>query len=423
MIVQFLDAPDFTVDRHGRIEQHSSWLLSFAAGESGDIANEALHWAGNVGDPGRKPNAEGNDFVSDDSFVVTNIKCTALDSRCCRITFTAVSGGDADLPDTEPVTPDSTLQVGVWQQIKDEFNDEGEFKIASIIIPDDELADFLLEHGVHSAVDWAENYYVYLIRSEPSELPRHTLLTVTARKSELQMIENLRSEEVTSAAFGELQTLSVWKSRWRATADDRELFSAKLGTSAADWTGDENTIVSKVTPKRISDCEFEYTLEARYPAHINTHHSYDRRDDDLPDRLEYYIRIGEMRLSAMQCGYVWRYSGRYTAINNWNAAMHCPLSTVGALPLNFINQRLKVLEITEVSYLKGTSGENMTEAVTWFTGSRVENLTIAGITGNFLRSDLDVDDLTDSYDREWTRITKVYRLAPANYTWNNNYWI
>ena len=103
--------------------------------------------------------------------------------------------------------------------------------------------------------------------------------------------------------------------------------------------------------------------------------------------------------------------------------MHCPLSTVGALPLNFINQRLKVLEITEVSYLKGTSGENMTEAVTWFTGSRVENLTIAGITGNFLRSDLDVDDLTDSNDREWTRITKVYRLAPANYTWNNNYWI
>ncbi len=423
MIVQFLDAPDYTIDIHGCTEQRSSWLLSRSPEESGDISDLALQWAGNVGDPARRPNAGGDNFELDDTLCVTNIKCTALDSRSCRVTFTAVSGSNSSLPDTGNDPTQEATPSGVWQQIRDEFTDDGEFKIASIIIPDDILEDFLTEHAVHTAAEWAsDDYYVYSMKTEPAELPQHTLVTATARKSKLQMIENLRTEEVTSTAFGQLQTLSVWKSRWRATAADREIFSTKLGTSAADWTGDENTIVSKITPKRVSDCEFEYLLEARYPVHISSS-SGDHRDHDLPDRLEYYIRIGEMRLSAMQCGYIWRYSGRYTPINNWYADQLCPLTTTVALPLHWINQRVKVLEIVEVSYLAGNSGENIAEAAMWFAGPKVETLTLAGITGNFLHSDLDVDDVFDSYDREWTRIRKVYRLAPANHTWNIHYWI
>ena len=37
--------------------------------------------------------------------------------------------------------------------------------------------------------------------------------------------------------------------------------------------------------------------------------------------------------------------------------------------------------------------------------------------------DMEVDDVTDSRERQWTKITKVYRMAPAAYNWNSNYWI
>jgi hypothetical protein len=93
------------------------------------------------------------------------------------------------------------------------------------------------------------------------------------------------------------------------------------------------------------------------------------------------------------------------------------------LPRNWINQPVKLLEILEVSYLKGPSKDNIQSVSSWFTAQRISNATLAGISGNYLRSDLKVDDITDSCHRKWTRITKVYRKSPANHTWNPQYWI
>ena len=130
-----------------------------------------------------------------------------------------------------------------------------------------------------------------------------------------------------------------------------------------------------------------------------------------------------MRFSPLQCGYTYRYNGVYTALNNWRAADQCPLDTANPLPVNWINQPLKLLEILEVSYLEGTSQSNIRTICSWFTGQRITSTSLAGVSGNFLRYDLEVDDMTDSRNRKWTRITKVYRKSPANYTWNAQYWV
>jgi len=202
------------------------------------------------------------------------------------------------------------------------------------------------------------------------------------------------------------------------------LFEAMLGTSAYEWTQDAKAIVCKVTPKRISDCEFEYTLEARYPESIGINYSHQYwKDRDIAERVEYYTRVGEMRFSPLQCGYTYRYNGVYTALNNWRAADQCPLDTANPLPVNWINQPLKLLEILEVSYLEGTSQSNIRTICSWFTGQRITSTSLAGVSGNFLRYDLEVDDMTDSRNRKWTRITKVYRKSPANYNWNAQYWV
>ena len=239
----------------------------------------------------------------------------------------------------------------------------------------------------------------------------------------LQMIEALCSEEIVSMVLNTPDTSKVWHSRWRAQSSDREIFANKLGQTAQEWTNDSTAIVSKVTPKRISDCEFEYLLEARRPEDINRQQTFDSKDLTLPNRLEYYSRVGEMRLSAGQCGYTWRHNGTYRLINNWQYAQLCPLTTTMALSQRWINQPIKLLEIMEISFLAGTSANHISQISSWFTGQRVSNTTIAGISGCFLRYDLNIDDITDSYDRDWTRITRVYRKSPANYDWNPQYWI
>ena len=82
-----------------------------------------------------------------------------------------------------------------------------------------------------------------------------------------------------------------------------------------------------------------------------------------------------------------------------------------------------MLEIVEVSFLAGTSAKNISQIISWFTSQRVSNTTIAGISGSFLRYDLEIDDITDSYNRDWTRISRVYRKSPDNYDWNSTYWL
>ena len=486
MQVQFLNAHDFTIDPNGLLTRSGTWLLStFEA--TGNITQAAEMWAGSIGEPWRIPNATGTDFTLDNRLKISKIECKALDSRHCQVKFTAAAtGSSTELPGTDAIAgsfkferkkdlteykiisyrlPENDLalvpEIGSaidWAgndyrceevlieensdniyivqvravniaivpegRIQSEQRHDEEFKIGSWMIMPEALEKFLLDNALHNAAAWAgENFYIYNISTQEANSAKRILVTLTARRSQLKMIEALRSEEIVAMALDTPDTRLIWQSRWRATAEDLEIFENKLGNLAEEWTNDDRAIVCKVTPKRISDCEFEYLLEARHPEDIGKEYNFDHKDLDLPNRLEYYSRIGEMRLSAGQCGYTWRHNGTYRLINNWQYNQLCPLVTTMALSQRWINQPIKLLEIVEVSFLDGTSAKNISQIVSWFTAQRVITTTIAGITGCFLRYDLEVDDITDSYGREWTRISKVYRKSPAAYTWNSNYWI
>ena len=82
MQVQFLDAPDFAIDRNGVLTRRSVWLLS-NDDPATDISTAAAAWAGTISDPWKQPTSDGSSYTPDDSLQVTNIKCTALDSRTC----------------------------------------------------------------------------------------------------------------------------------------------------------------------------------------------------------------------------------------------------------------------------------------------------------------------------------------------------
>ena len=486
MQVQFLNAHDFTIDPNGLLTRSGTWLLSTNE-TTGNITQTAEEWAGSVGEPWRTPNADGTGYTPDNKLKISKIECKALDSRHCQVKFTAAAtGSSTELPGTDAIAgsfkferkndlteykiisyslPENDLalvpEIGSmidWAgsdyrceevltekntagnyivqvravniaiapegRIKSERRHDEEFKIGAWLVMPEALEKFLLDNALHKAAAWAgENFYIYNVATQPADSAKRTQVTLTARRSQLEMLEALRSEEIVAMALDTPDTRLTWQSRWRATAEDREIFENKLGNLAEEWTNDDRAIVCKVTPKRISDCEFEYLLEARHPEDIGREYNFDLKDLDLPNRLEYYSRVGEMRLSPGQCGYTWRHNGTYRLINNWQYNQLCPLVTTMALSQRWINQPIKLLEIVEVSFLSGTSAKNISQIVSWFTAQRVITATIAGISGCFLRYDLEVDDITDSYGREWTRISKVYRKSPANYNWNPTYWI
>ena len=482
MQIQFLNSHDFTIDSEGKLERSGCWLLS---NSNGNIAELAEKWAGSINDPWRIPSADGCSYTLDDTLQVQHIECKALDSRHCRVTFKASAGNAAgeepatitgsfrferknDLSEYKTISYELpqhdltmlpavgsvidwagsdyrceavTVQENAQQifaaevravniaiepagRIKCEKNHDEEFKTGSWQIIPDALEDFLQANAMHTPAIWAgENFYIYQVTTQPADSANRTLVTLTARYSKLEMIEALRSEEIVAMPLNTPDTRLVWHSRWRATADDREIFENKLGSTAEDWTGDSRAIVCKITPKRISDCEFEYLMEARYPEDIGREYNYDNKDIDLPNRREYYSRIGEIRFSAGQCGYTWRNNGIYRPIINWLPGQLCPVVTNAPLAQRWINQPIKLLEIVEVTFLAGTSANNISQITSWFTSQRVSNTTIAGISGCFLRYDLEIDDITDSYNRDWTRISRVYRKSPGNYDWNPAYWL
>lgn len=488
MLVQFLNAPDFVIDSNGVLTRRSVWLLTCDAGE-GDIADLAAAWAGNINDPWKKPTADGSSFVPDTTIRITGIKCTALDSRSCRVEFTGSSvsvPGSGSLPDNgatrlenmrfERRKDQSEYKIAIFYlpeselanlpaagdliewagsdyrceslQCKSNGNNLCEVELTAVntaiqssgiitastdnqnrkqqtgcwLVSEDALAEFLQNNALHKPAVWAgENFYTASIRSEPANSAGRIAVTITARYAALQLLEKTVHSEIVSFSGTVPVTAKVWQSRWLAGSEDKEIFENMLG-SPAEWTGDENMIVCKITPKAISECEYEYLLEARYAEQINPGSSRWWRDSNLSERREYHTRVGEMRLSPLQCGYYWRHSGHYMLIYNWNAQYFCPFDTATAFHRGMINRVLRLLEIVEISYLRGTSGENIQTVTSWFNSQRVENKTLAGISGNFLRYDLEIQDITDSRDRSWTKISQTYRLAPANLQWNSTYW-
>ncbi len=483
MQVQFLDAPDFVIDSNGILSRSGTWMLSADSSE-GEISVLARQWAGNTGEAWREPDADGRSYTSDPDLTVTRIECKALDSRNCEVTFHArakAEGSSAaiygtgstferkkDLSEYKSArillinTPlEATPAVGDlidWAgenyrcesiscaeqsdgsiimnltavntaiapegRITSDCNHDNEqTKTGCWLVTAEALEDFLDENQLHTPALWAgENFYIYRIHTEPADSARRTKVTLQARKSTMTMIEKTRSEEIVSMAGGFPHTLHIWQSRWRAAAGDQHIFEAMLGTQAA-WTGNPDMIICKVKPQRISDCEYEYLLEARLPEHIGSDHSRSWQDDDLPGRKEFFTRIGEIRLSPLQCGYNYRSNGAYVVINNWDPGQLCPLDTTTVLARRWVNQPIKVLEVVEVSYLSGTSADNIAVVCSWFNSSRVVSMTIAGVSGSFLRYDLEIRDMRDSRDRQWTKISKVYRQSPSGYDWNKQYWI
>jgi len=482
MLIQCLNVPEYSIGEDGAVCRSARWLLC-ADPTDVNFALAAALWAGEVHGDWRVPNQDGDGYTTDPTVRIARIGCKMLDASSCEITYEGVPrvGAVTRLPgayqlerranleeyqsDTFQVPakalnaflpavgdavnwngtaatcignvakeqPDGSYLVTVTAvsgtiRAQGEISGTEDAEFASVkqgvwVVADSRLAAFLAENAVHaSAATWAgEGFYIFHQAAVPDERG-YTKVTLQARQGKLRLIEACRSEELLSGgADGTAEV--IWKSRWRVRPEDRELFSGSLGSDASEWA-ERGFVVSRVTPKRVSDCEYEYTLEARRPESIVPGgQSIYWLDDDLPDRVEVKLRGAFVQFSAGQCGYCWNYRGQYTLLRNWNPADDCPIVTGTPLNRRWIQQTVPVLEAVVTTYRAGAARSHAGSFIGWHSGGRVVRKTIAGFTGSWLKMSVAAENFTDRRGRTWTRVTEVFRRPPANEAWNTGYWI
>ena len=82
----------------------------------------------------------------------------------------------------------------------------------------------------------------------------------------------------------------VWQSRWRVRADELADFENLTGAPAA-WAG-ADTVVTEVTPRRISELEYELAIEAQALTNTNLYRNYSEDDrSNLQGRSDVNARL------------------------------------------------------------------------------------------------------------------------------------
>ncbi len=347
--------------------------------------------------------------ASDDNFVVEEVTIIPYDNFCSLLTLMC--------------RWQKQLLLNQITEVRN-VNLERE-KIATYQVPKEALEAFLSDNAVNTeAVNWAGNdYFITAINSIPSG-KTHFLVTLTAKKISVRLIEVIREERFTGRnVIGMIYRDIVFTGRWRVRHDDRGDFHHLTGSSARSWAGQEATVV-KIHEKRISDQEYEVTMQAYdddSPWFMQMRNS--DNNGQAPDNKRHYrFEMGEYFLTATHCGYRLHEDGYYITLGEWDGNDMCPLSTTSPLPKSMINAPVNTVILEETRYYRSDSNKLASDLVAWNNSGRIYNGKLAQITAGWLKEDQQTTELVDNKGRTWTKVVRLYRHPPASHSWNSNYW-
>ena len=211
----------------------------------------------------------------------------------------------------------------------------------------------------------------------------------------------------------------VYNSVWQIHADNISGYLNQSGTNA-DWC-DDDAIITEITPVKKSAIEYEVKIEAQRRSNPKLHTFYNCENyANLSSREDLDCKLVDFRFSPKDCGYYMHGDGLFDYIPAWQPATECPLTTTEPLPPRFINAIIKILRISETTYKKGGMHKVIDDLIRWC-DVRVHNGRVGNYSGSFLKNDLYAKEIYDNHGVQWTKITKVYDLAPVDTQWNVYY--
>ena len=223
------------------------------------------------------------------------------------------------------------------------------------------------------------------------------------------------------ARLGSVRRQIIWNARYQVHADDIATFRLLTGSAPTDW-GEENCIITRITPKRRSDIEYEVEIEAQHRSNPGLFENYSASDrSSLGSREDVSVDMTEFHVSAEMAGYHMAADGSYQEIPAWEAGESCPFATSSPLDRNMIESTLRTLVITVTTYRSGGADSALSDLAGWIEG-RVYSGSVCGRSGSYLKVRQTCSETCDDSGKLYTRINRSYQLAPGNFRWNSTYW-
>ena len=281
---------------------------------------------------------------------------------------------------------------------------------------------FLAAHPLLSPAEWAgENFYLDS-RTVSAGGRIGFEITLVAREIFTHLLEAVRREEFHSfSRLGSVRREIVWNALYQVHADDIASFRLLTGGSPDGWA-EENCIITRVTPKRRSDIEYEVEVEACHRNNPGLFEHYNASDrSNLSGREDVSVDVAEFHVNAEMAGYHMAADGSYQEIPDWEAGESCPFAASSPLDRNMIESTLRTLLITLSTYRAGGADNALSDLAGWIEG-RVYSGSVCGRSGSYLKVRQTCSETRDDSGKLYTRINRTYQLAPGNFRWNSSYW-
>lgn len=450
-------------------------------------------WAGKPGGNWRKPDANSQGYTEDDSYLVTNISCKSTARYMYEVTFTGrkkhltaeMVGGISEsinncaesvktakwlihadsLADWLPAIgaviawagefylcediQKQELKSGEWEvtlKAKDmkvlmlgfpSFSKRNAYesvKSAEWRVDDASYSEFLEAHDFGSdASSWAgDGYVVSSVSSKPYGKLGHNV-TVEARHVGVKMID-IRGRQTLGGwdTFGYPKVETVYTGKWQVDADHKKDFDGLVGYSAKEWAQD-GFVAVQVDPVKLSDAEWEITIEARDPDSYNNQgrNLSDCLDDrsDLTDRVDVNPGVSEYRPSMTECGWAEK-DGKPKMMPDipipWDRATQCPFVRTDPLPQKYFQRPTICMTVELTRHIKGDPRDNFKTIQYRFSAAEQQIKSgfseMSESTGSWLRRQFSCVKIFDNHKKPWTKIVELYMQAPDGMRWNPTYW-
>lgn len=342
-------------------------------------------------------------FASD-AFIVTRVVKKIITPVLLEITVIASERiGEVQLGDTEV-----------------NHTEEGtDFKKSEFFLTTAEAEVFRESLQIGGIAEWAgENYYLESFSEKES--PGGSTFDLKAVEVCTRMLSMSQVEKFTGyAGDGTPCREVIYTSIWQAAPDDLNSFFNITGTNAA-WA-DDDAVITEVSPKQKTPIEYRVTVKAERRTNPELHKIYNNENyESLSNRVDLDCELVDFRFSPKDCGYFINSDGLYDLIPGWLPGSECPIVSEAALHPRYINAVIKIIRISETTYKKGSMHRTIEDMISW-NNNRVFNGRIGNYSGSYLKCDLNAKEIYDSHGVQWTKITKIYDMAPNGAVWNQYY--
>lgn len=339
-------------------------------------------------------------FASD-NFIITRVTQKIITPVLLEITVIAVEcTGEVQLGDTAVKRTEEGIN----------------FKKADFFLNKEEAEAFRANLQIGEHAEWAgENYFLESFSEQ--ETAEGSTFELTAAEIFTRMLSMSQTEKFTGfSADGTPCREVIYTSVWQVALEDLDSFFDTTGTNAS-WTND-NAVITEVIPKQKSPIEYRVTVKAERRTNPELHKVYNNANyESLSNRVDLDCELVDFRFSPKDCGYFINSEGLYDLVPGWLPGSECPIVSNEALHPRYINAVVKLLRISETTYKKGSMHRTIEDMISW-NNTRVYNGSIGNYSGSYLKCDLNAKEIYDSHGVQWTKITKIYDMAPNGTSWN-----